>query len=190
MKRHFFYCMFVACAFIGSVNAGGDADRHLAEECQRLQKERDAFAARAKQLQAQLDESRKTLDGIRLDLAALQDKYRALLDATKTGKLLPGKHDNPATEKQVARGTITAIGNQGRLMQISIGSSSGIRNGQTLEVYRVANTKGKNFPLYLGSVKVVRIETQVALGEFKAVPGLEDHPRVGDVVATEFIFAP
>jgi hypothetical protein len=73
-------------------------------------------------------------------------------------------------------GVVTAVNPQG-LVEISIGSDDGIREGHKLDVYRA------NPPTYLGRIEVIKTTPDRAVG--KILPELQKGAiRKGDRVAT------
>ena len=174
-----------------------DADS-LKLENQDLRKERSALEARVRQLQHELDGVRTAMVQAQAELDASERRCRKLQDELiqiRTVKAVDQPADDtsatggrPAIGKPKpgpAHGKITAVGKDGRLVQISIGADAGIKEGQALEVYRQA--KGAQRPLYLGAMTLIRVDPEAALGEFKSVSGLDYRPGVGDEVATELV---
>jgi hypothetical protein len=75
------------------------------------------------------------------------------------------------------RGKITLTSPDGDLVQISIGSDDGLRNGNTLEVFRL-----RPKPVYLGTVKVLLVEAHRAVA--RPLAGSKMDFQVGDSVAS------
>ena len=180
-------------------------------EIEQLRRERDTLEARIRSLEAQIEEMRVAVINakMQLDLADLRCKqYREELKLVRAEKsieklasgenrkddapirLIPPFVKKPVPAKStVAQGKVTAIGTNGSLLQLSVGSESGVEAGQVLDVYRLGSTNGKQriLPVYLGTVTLQRVNSQESLGRYKGVPGLERRIKVGDEVASELI---
>lgn len=178
----------------------------LKAENSQLRMERDALEAQVRILQIQLEESRLSVVNIKMELETLEfrcrklqeelklvkmDKKEAAIQTVSRPKPQPAEQGpKPANDGDLPvnpQGKITAISANGRMMQISIGAETGIKKGQLLEVFRlgVSNPKERVAPLYLGTLTLIRIENNAALGHFQSAPGFERHARVGDEVAAE-----
>lgn len=163
----------------------------LQQENASLRRQLREMEARNRQLQVDLDEARAAVVQAKLQADAFEHRCKRLQDVLAT--LRNPKADNgiantdiPSATKiksTIAQGKITAIGKDGRLLQISLGFEAGVKEGQTLEVFRLGNQR----PLYLGTVTLTRVDPQVSLGQFKNLPGVEQRPALGDEVASELI---
>lgn len=183
--------MLLACLTVRAED--NPALESLKAENEQLRRERDTLQSRLRIVQDQLDESRKSNTAARLEIELLEFRCKKLQDEMKQAKteqppirVLP-EADPPAdvAKSKVVRGRITSISTDFRLMQISVGIEAGVKDGQVLDVYRVSTEKGKQIPLYLGTVRVMRADPQAALGHFERVPGLDRVPKVGDEVSNE-----
>lgn len=170
----------------------------LKVEIMDLRRELSAQAERMRELQRELDATRATVVRAQIEVEASERRCRELRDELtllRTGKAAdrPPVPNEPATEPTTnekappvaARGKVTAVGRDGRLVQVSIGVDAGVKEGQALEVYRIATAGGKDQSVYLGVVTLSRVDPQAALGEFKSVTGINYRPRVGDDVSAE-----
>lgn len=161
-----------------------------------LRRERDTLEARIRVMQDQLDEARAALvlakiqtDSIENRCKKLQDEL-ILLKAEKVviAPIIAPKPrveslPPPRVKSGIGQGKISAIGADGRLMQISIGSDDGLKIGQSLDVFRPGN--GTERPLYLGTMTLTRVDPQASLGQYKSVPSLDRRPKIGDEVTSE-----
>jgi hypothetical protein len=174
-------------------------------EIEQLRRERSTLESRVLMLQSQLDEVRSSAMMTKNQADVLEKRCRVLQNELKLVKAEKPAADNSAVKKfdppvqmlppssmqppkpSTAHGRISAIGNDGVLIQISIGSDAGIKEGQMLEVFRLGSASGKERigPLYLGTLKLIRVDPQASLGHFKSVPGLDRRPKIGDEVANE-----
>ncbi len=166
----------------------------LKKENERLRVERDEFEARVRRLQTELNDVRATLIHAKMQSDGFEHRCRTLLNelaALKGDKPRPALIPNGTTVTEIRakpaaiQGKITSISKTSRLVQISIGNEAGLKQGQTLDVYRLAGAEAQR-PLYLGTLTLVRTDALSALGEFKSVFGNDRHPVVGDEVASEF----
>lgn len=165
----------------------------LKAENEQLRRERDTIESRLRIVQDQLDEARKANAAARLEIELLEFRNKKLQDELKQArteqppiKVLPDVVPPAnAVKSKVVRGRITSISADFRLLQISVGIEAGVKDGQVLDVYRVSTEMGKQIPLYLGTVRVMRADPQAALGQFERVPGLDRIPKVGDEVSNE-----
>lgn len=174
----------------------------LKAELSQLRQERDALEARIRALGDQLTEARAVALSARTQAESLELRCRQLQEDLKlaragrpeaippAAKLVNERElppPRPTGRPAVARGKITAVGRDGRLMQVSVGQDAGLKAGQVIEVFRLggADSKPRVPPIYLGTLKLVRVDPQFALGEFQGFPGLDRRPRAGDDVASE-----
>ena len=148
----------------------------LKNENEQLRRERDALEFRLRILQEQLDEVRRKLP----------DELKLTRGEQPRGKFFPEIPTPPvAVKPKAVRGKITALSADLRLMQVSVGQDAGVKEGQVLDVFRLTTEKGKIVPLYLGTLRLTRVDPQTALGNYERVPGLDRMPKVGDEVANE-----
>ncbi len=150
----------------------------LKSEIEQLRRERDALESRLRIVQDQLEEARQLAAGSRDGLRQVKGEppiTRVSFDAPVPAAVKP----------KSVRGKITAIAADHRLMQISIGLDAGVKEGQVLDVFRLASERGKIIPLYLGSLRVTRVDPRTAFGSFERVPGIDRAPKVGDEVAND-----
>jgi hypothetical protein len=172
----------------------------LKAEIELLRHEREALEIRVRALTEQLGEARAEATSARTQAEALELRCRQLQEQLRTYH--QGHHEGlqpvvvapvqretlPAprvTRSTVARGKVTSVGREGRLVQVSLGSEAGVHEGQTIEVFRLNDAARHGIPVYLGTLKLVRVDGQESLGEFHGFPGLDRRPRVGDDVASE-----
>jgi len=204
--------MSALLAGVGTAH-GGDKDTEpvfLKAEIEQLRKERDALQASVLLLQEKLEQARSAEQSGKTQVELLERRCKQLqfeLTLAKGDKEVPRAPAEspkfeppvvalpPATTKPPApaaspnpRGKITAISSDGVLMQISIGSESGIKEGQTLEVFRLGADNGaqRTGPAYLGTLKLTRVDPKSSLGQFKGATGsIERRVKVGDEVASD-----
>ncbi len=163
-----------------------------------LRRELSVQAERMRDLQRELDATRATVVRAQIEAEAAERRCRELrnelaLQRTSKAADRPPVEIQPAAEPSApakparapARGKITAVGRDGLLVQVSIGVDSGVKEGQALEVYRIATAGGKDRSVYLGVITLTRVDPQVALGDFKSVSGINYRPHVGDDVSAE-----
>jgi hypothetical protein len=162
-------------------------------ENEQLRKEAAAQEARLQRLQHDLDDARASMIQAKFQVDALEHRCKKLheeLLQLRSGKGLDQPADlgpakvEPQRGKPPVLGKITEIGKDGRLLQISLGLEAGVKQGQVLEVFRLA-TRPTQRSLYLGTLTLIRVDPQAALGQFKSVGGLEYRPVVGDDVSSE-----
>lgn len=162
----------------------------LRSENEILRRERDSLEARLRMVQDQLDEARRSNTAARFEVEALELRCKKLQEELKQprtsfslNRLFPemplGGNGN------VVRGSINAISADLRLMQISVGEDAGVKVGQLLDVFRIGTDKGQLAPLYLGTLRITRVEAQAALGQYERVPTVDRAPRIGDRVSNE-----
>ena len=91
---------------------------------------------------------------------------------------LPEKEilENPPT----AEGLVDKLNGDGRLLEITIGTSDGIRKGHKLFIYRFGST-----PKYLGQGEVVEVSAQRAV--LRVLPQFRQTIQQGDHVATRLV---
>jgi hypothetical protein len=164
----------------------------------RLRKENQALEALTQRLRMELDDARAAAvqakiqaDAFEMRVKKLQDEltlFKANRQAPVTTREDPKGELTSRTKPKPAliQGKITAIGKDGRMLQVSVGSDSGVREGQSLEVFRLPTVTGQK-PLYMGTISLTRVDPQASLGEFKPVSGEITRPKLGDEVANEFI---
>lgn len=168
----------------------------LKAEVERLRKENEAFESLTRKLRVELDDARSAAvqskiqaDALELRVKKLQDELTLLKanPSPKSGREDPKLELTTRTKPkpQSVQGKVTAIGRDGRMLQVSVGSDSGAREGQSLEVYRMPAVSGQK-PLYLGTISLTRVDPQASLGEFKPASG-EVRPKLGDEVASELM---
>ena len=189
--------------FLSCLSARADEATDLSSlktENELLRRERDALDARLRITQDQLEEARKSavaarleVEGLDFRLKKLQDDFKLLkstlppLNQLPVATSIPAKTGRDPAKQETARGKITEIAVDGRLMQISIGLEAGLKNGQALDVYRLGTDKGKLVPLYLGTIRLTRVDPLASIGQYERVPGLDRNPRIGDEVSNELI---
>jgi len=93
---------------------------------------------------------------------------------------VPGRDRNPPPED--LEGRVTLVSQDG-LLKLDVGSDRGLREGHTLEVYRLSNAPGQS--KYLGTLRVVKVGPADAVGQMQTRPA--DAVRVGDQVASRIL---
>ncbi|QVL32167.1 hypothetical protein KIH39_25580 [Telmatocola sphagniphila] len=119
------------------------------------------------------------------DFADLTNKYQSIeKQMGKLGLSNPSilNNDAPPPPKGVA-GSVTAVNDRG-LTEISIGSDSGIKEGNELFVARF-NEKNPSASTLLGTLRISRSEPKKAIGYFTpAATSNIKKPSVGDTILT------
>jgi len=181
--------------------SAGRADENaiLKRDVETMRRQLQQMEAEHQALKAELDEARAALVQSKLQADAFEHRCKKLQDdlnlfrSGRFGDIQPAINAprgdlairrKPANEP--VHGKVTGIGKDGRLLQISLGFEHGVKDGQTLEVYRLPG-KGSLKPIYLGTLTINRVDPQTALGQFSAVEGVNYRPAIGDDVASEFI---
>ncbi len=167
-------------------------------ENEQLRKEVAALESKVRALQAELEQARLAAAQAQMQADAFELRCRKLqaeMSRTKATGTLTGRPEaGPARadlavrtkpDSEAGHGRITAIGKNGSLLQISVGADAGFKQGQTLQVFRPGSADGAARPLYLGTMTLIRVEAQAALGEFTAIPSAPARPKLGDEAATE-----
>lgn len=185
-------------SFVLTANASAQPMPTAAElkaDNDRLRKENEALETLARRMRIELDDARSAAVQAKIQADAFEMRVRKLQDEMtllKANRSLPSPTDHKIDlavrskpKPTHVQGKITAIGKDGRMLQISVGSDSGVREGQALEVFRLPPMMGQR-PLYLGTLSLTRVDPQASLGEFKPASG-ELRPKLGDEVANEFI---
>lgn len=211
MRREKIVCLWILLAAFSWAAAAQAEDKEkepaaLKAEIEQLRRERDTLEAQVQTLQGKLEEARAAVISAKIQSDTFERRCRQLQDELKLIKAEKPAGIAPVSQKQEspvqaiappgskpnaketrARGKVSGVGGGGGLAQISIGSDSGIKEGQTMEVFRLGTTNGKDKvnPIYLGTLKLIRVDPQAALGQFKAVPGLDRRVKIGDEVASE-----
>ena len=166
----------------------------LKRENEQLIKDLNAQEGRMLQAKTELDQARSALVQAKFQIDALERRCKKLQDelaiagggkdagaqVEKTGLMSRTKPN-----RALVQGKITALGKDGRLIQISVGVNGGAKEGQVLEVFRLAN--GNQRSLYLGTLTLIRVDPQAALGQFNSVTGFDYRPSVGDDVSSELL---
>jgi myosin heavy subunit len=135
------------------INARNNAERSEAQ----ARIERKNALDRASQLEA---ENRKLAE----------DLIRLKLQDSNT---LSGKNP-PATKVE---GKVTQV--EEGLVKLNVGSDQGLKEGHTLEVFRLSSTPGKS--RYLGTLRIVKVSPNESVGQMTAK--LAEKVQVGDEVA-------
>jgi hypothetical protein len=192
-------CVALVTPLVGVAEVPAPEPVELKAENELLRREREALEAKVRALTEQLAEARAEATSARTQAEALELRCRQLQEQLRTHEghpeglqpvvvapvqreILPIPRVTRAT---VARGKVTAIGREGRLVQVSIGSEAGLHEGQAIEVFRLSDRARHGVPVYLGTLKLVRVDAQESLGEFQGFQGLDRRPRIGDDVASE-----
>ncbi|MCE9532509.1 MAG: hypothetical protein K8T89_15520 [Planctomycetes bacterium] len=172
-------------------NAPSAADLKAQNEL--LRRERELLEVRVRILTDQVEQLRTALANSQNQARSIEEQHRKVLG--ELPRLRPiqqvdGKLNEIASRTESERktperlpGTVTAVGNEGRLLQTSLGTDAGLKVGQVLEVFRTGS--GNQKPLYLGTLTLVRVDAQASLGQFKSVVGQNERARVGDEVAKD-----
>lgn len=143
------------------VSAKAKTEDQLAQRINEL----EVTNARNQQLNDQIKQLQAYIVRIRGELPAMSE-----LEQTSDG--VP-----PAPDVE---GIVSQVDSSGRFIQISLGKDDGIRQGQTLEVWRL-----KPEPKYLGQLKVYSVEATNAVCKPVSVTGLiQVNDRVGPRVTT------
>ena len=53
-------------------------------------------------------------------------------------------------------------------------------------MFRLGSGAPSQRTIYLGTMTLIRVDAQAALGEFKSAPGNDYRPKIGDEAASEF----
>jgi outer membrane murein-binding lipoprotein Lpp len=205
MTRKGFYCSGLLLAVLAWPLAGRADENQpgagsLKTENDELRRQIETLEKRVRSLQAEVDESRTAAVAAQMHADAFENRCRKLqeeLSRVKTPGILASwpRANQPKTEltadakpkSGVPQGKITAIGKDGKRVQISIGADAGIKEGQSLEVFRLGSATTGKRAIYLGTMKLIRVDAEAALGEFKSAPGNDYRPKVGDEVASELL---
>jgi hypothetical protein len=182
--------VFLSCL---SARAQDGPSLDLKAENEMLRRERDTFESRLRMIQDQLDDARRSATAARLEIEGLEFHCKKLQDELKQVKgdqlsrILQKVVPTPVGPKPNAiRGKITAMSTNLRTMQISLGLDAGLKEGQMLDVFRLASEEEKG-PLYLGTIRLTRVDPHAALGYYERVPSLDRAPKIGDDVSNELI---
>jgi hypothetical protein len=165
----------------------------LKAENELLRRERDLFETRLRSMQDHLDEARRSATAARLEVEGLEFQCKKLQDELKQckgdqlsrilQKVVPAAE---VPKSNAVRGKITAMSANLLTMQISMGQDAGLKEGQVLDVFRMASELDRG-PLYLGTIRLTRVDPHAALGHYERVPSLDRAPKVGDDVSNELI---
>jgi hypothetical protein len=164
----------------------------LKAENELLRRERETFESRLRIMQEQLDEARRSASAARLEIDVLELHCKRLQEELKgyKGQQLNKIVDNvvplDGRNGNAIRGRITAMSANLRTMQISIGEDAGLKDGQVLDVFRMRSDNA-NRPLYLGIIRITKVDLHSAVGQYERVPTLDRAPKVGDEVSNELI---
>ena len=82
---------------------------------------------------------------------------------------------NPPTTR--VEGKVTRV--EEGLIKLNVGSDRGLKEGHTLEVFRLSNTPGES--RYLGTLRIMKVDPYEAVGQMMSKP--LEQVRVGDEVA-------
>jgi len=175
-------------------SARSDETTALKRDVEVLRRQLQETDTAYKALKAELDEARAAIVQARLQADAFEHRCKKLQDdlaLIRSGKFSEVQRATGGLKTEVAvrkkpanepmQGKIVAIGKDGRLLQVSIGFEHGVKNGQTLEVFRLSQQR----PVYLGTMTIHRVDPQSSLGEFSGVQGVNYRPAIGDEVASE-----
>jgi len=133
--------------------------------------QKDAIAANQAKTAAEIER-----DALRDTNKGLEDRYQDIVKEvvrlrqqvltagaqnTGTGASLTAR--NPPTV--AIEGKVEAVGRDGELIELSLGSDAGLQVGHTLEVFRMTPK-----PQYLGYVRITRVEHNKAVGQVIGKP--------------------
>lgn len=156
-----------------------------------LRRERNACESRLRIMQEQLDEARRAASAARLEIDVLEMQCRKLqseltqLKGRQPARYVPDAAPVTDVPKgKAVRGKVTALSANLRTMQISIGQDAALKAGQVLDVFRLGTNDGSP-PLYLGTIRLTRVDPHAAVGQYERVPTLDRSPRIGDEVSDE-----
>jgi hypothetical protein len=203
-RQHIVYLGLLSAAFgwSGALWADDKEPREpvvsgVKAENDQLRKEVAALESRVRALQAELEQARVAASQAQMQADAFESRCRKLQEEASrsraTGTLTARPEAGPPRAEfavrgkpasEAGRGRITAVGKSGSLLQISLGADDGIKEGQTLQVFRPGSDAAAR-PLYLGTMTLIRVEAQAALGEFAATPAVMTRPKVGDEALLE-----
>ena len=147
----------------------------LREQIRQVNAEKDGFFDQMVLLTDTLNQKVNELD-------LLNERNMELLE--QTGRMTQVLHRNNLSEfdqelPPKVDGIIERIGEKGQLIEISLGHDDGLRQGHTLEVFRLRNDTSK----YLGRVEVLKTEPNRAVA--KVIPEFRKARfQVSDRVAT------
>jgi hypothetical protein len=205
MKRQRFVYLGLLIAAISVTSAVAADDKQprepaagLKAENDRLREEVAALENRLRALQTELEQARVVAVQAQMQAGAFEWRCRKLQEQQSTkptaGTLTARPETGPPRTELAVRAKptadsphacVTAIGSSGRLLQISKGANAGLKEGQTLQVFRPGSADGAVRPLYLGTMLLIRVEEQAALGDFTSVPTVTSRPKIGDEAANE-----
>jgi hypothetical protein len=164
----------------------------------RLRQEVAALESRLRAVQVELDQARAAASQAQMQADAFELRCRKLqeqMSSSKSPGTLTGRSQAGPPRAELAvrakptvegpHACVTAVGSGGKLLQISKGASAGMKEGQTLQLFRPGSPDGATRPLYLGTMLLIRVEEQAALGEFTSVPSFTARPKIGDEAAIE-----
>jgi len=104
-----------------------------------------------------------------------EDLIRSKTNTTATANASTTTGKNPPTGN--VEGHVTVV--EGGLVKLDVGSDRGLREGHTLEVFRLSNTPGQS--RYLGTLRVMKVTPYDAAAQMMTKPS--EPIRVGDEVA-------
>jgi hypothetical protein len=122
-------------------------------------------------------EAKAALDQLQR-LEQLYQKQAKELAQLRAGPVTPAAGTSLTTKNPPAEkidGQVTQAG--GDLLKLSVGSDSGLKQGHTLELFRLGAK-----PLYLGTVRIISLEAKAAVA--KPIDKLNGAPQVGDTVSS------
>lgn len=85
------------------------------------------------------------------------------------------------TPRPEISGTVVDVASDAAFATIDIGSDAGVRSGSELDVYRLDLQNVRN-SRYLGRLKIVKVESNRAVGSVVPLPGAKPEVRSGDRV--------
>jgi hypothetical protein len=158
----------------------------LRKDLEKARKEREEVFKWAVELTDKLHQNANDLTKLKArNIQLMQDleKYKAILrDGEQLSRQLPGlqlpRRQLPTRELPRVEGKVVTVADAG-LVEISIGSDSGLRQGDRLDVYR----SEKGVTTYLSGIVLVEVVPDRAVG--KIIPELRrGEIRKGDSVST------
>lgn len=149
-------------------------DKRIVEQTADINKYRSAAVS---------EESARKATQDRLDqqLTRVAELEKELLKKTTGGGDAIAEKGKPNPPAVYVEGKIEAIHTQDAgLVQLTVGSDKGLKQNQTLEVYRTEPQ-----PLYLGLIRIVDVSPHTAVGRLERIGSASRAPlRVGDIVSS------
>jgi hypothetical protein len=133
----------------------------------------DTLEQDKKGLEEEVVELRSKLDGLLMQQGRVASQYRPIASLTPPEPATPTV---PTIDRAISlNGAITGLDLQNSLVQISLGSARGVKEGMQFFV-----TRG---PAFVCKIQIIDVQPDMAIGQI--LPGAGGTPpRVGDSIAT------